>query len=298
MNLNDLKIFIATAECETFTKAAAVTNTVQSNVSARIKSLEDSLNLKLFIRNTRSVELTENGAMFLKLAKEISTSIDNFKITVAKQVPQTQGLIKIGCIQTTAALRAPGIFRNFTNEYPDVDFRLKTGNTTDLVKEVLRYKLDGAFVSGNIEHPDLDICPIVAEELCVVYSSAFTDFKKMLKSPKQLKVVVFSKGCTYRELLLQLLAEKGISDVKTYEMDTLEGIINTVEAGSGITLLPTELIKKQYSYRNLSTWTIPDKRARIQTVFIKRKDFPMSEVYGLFFNSIRKSYNATQIDNH
>lgn len=290
MNLNDLKIFIATAEHGNLTRAAAITNTVQSNVSARIKSLEQSFDLQLFIRNTRNVELTEEGILFLKLAKEITISIDDFKVNVAKQKLNDHGLIKIGCLQTTAALRAPAIFSSFTKKHPKAEFKLKTGTTAHLIKEVLTYKLDGSFVSGKVEHPDLDVCAILREELCIVYSSTYSDFEKLVKNSKQIKAIVFNKGCSYRQMLIELLDIMEAKVVKTFEMDTLEGIINTVESGSGITLLPYELIRKHYSYRNLSTWKVSGKHSEVLTVFVKRKDFPMSEMYTLFFQSIKSGY--------
>ena len=292
MNINDLKIFIAVAELGNLTKAAAVTNTVQSNVSARIKYLEQSLNLQLLIRSTRSMRLTDEGVLFLKLAKEITTSIDDFKVKVAKQNPEGHGLIKIGCLHTTAALRAPTIFSSFTERHPETEFKLKTGTTALLIKEVLAYKVDGAFVSGHVKHPDLDSFTIMQEELCVVYSSAYHDFQRFVKNSKRIKAIVFNKGCSYRQMLIELLGNMGAKVVKTFEMETLEGIINTVESGAGITLLPYELIKKQYSYRNIHTWKPTAAYAKVPTVFIKRKDFPMSEMYTLFFQSIKNGYQG------
>ena len=68
MNINDLKIFIAVAEYESITKSAAINNTVQSNVSARIKYLEEQLGVTLLTRTTRVIKLTEEGIQFLKAA--------------------------------------------------------------------------------------------------------------------------------------------------------------------------------------------------------------------------------------
>lgn len=78
MNLNDLNIFIAVAEHESITKAAAANNTVQSNVSARIKYLEERFGVPLLSRTTRTLELTETGTQFLKLAKEIVNGLNDF----------------------------------------------------------------------------------------------------------------------------------------------------------------------------------------------------------------------------
>jgi DNA-binding transcriptional LysR family regulator len=79
---------------------------------------------------------------------------------------------------------------------------------------------------------------------------------------------------------------------KFIEVDTLDGIINTVEAGVGITLMPIELVKKHYCYRRLTTIALPRRFAKIQTVFVRRKDFPISESYHLFLQSIIKGYRS------
>lgn len=281
MNTNDLNLFIAAAEHGSLTKAAALHHTVQSNVSARIKSLEDELQIKLFTRSTRHIELTPEGTRFLKLAKEIRTSIDDFKSSVGGAV---QGVIKMGCLQTTAALRAPDLFRTFSQEYPEVAFKLKTGTTPELIKEVLAFKLDGAFVAGAVAHADLDVIPVVEEELCIVSAGTHPGWAQS----KGVKLIVFSLGCSYRAMLNDVLTEMNIKERRYVEMDTLEGIINTVEGGGGITLLPAELIQRHYAFRNLVTTPLLSK---VPTVFIKRKDFPMSEGYIRFFASLMKGYS-------
>lgn len=291
MNINDLKLFVSTAEYESITKAAAIGNTVQSNVSARIKYLEEQLGTKLLFRSTRRVQPTEAGLKFLKIAKETITAIDEFKAAVQGNTPP-QGLIKIGCIHSTAALRAPGILQKFTSEYPDIDFKLKTGTSGDLVKDVLAFKLDGAFVAGKVDHPELIIKPILIEELCLVASSIYASLERLQMHAKPLKLVVFSKGCSYREMLEEVLSTTVVKKIKFVEIDTLDGIINTVESGIGLTLLPIELIKNHYAYRNLVTFPLPEHFAKCQTVFVKRKDYPMSESYKRFFDSIMKGYKV------
>jgi DNA-binding transcriptional LysR family regulator len=292
MNINDFKIFQAIAEHGSFTKAAAVTNTVQSNVTARVKFLEEYFNAKLFKRTTRSIELTDAGLQVLKAAKELQTILDKTRSSISAIPLPPSGVIKIGCIQSTAALRAPGILENFTNEYPHMEFRLKTGTSNGLVKEVLTYKLDGAFIAGSVENTALDIQPVAIEELCIVASSVNTAFEQLLSSAKPVKLIVFSKGCSYRERLVDTLTSMDFTKYKFIEVDTLEGIINAVEAGVGITLLPVELIKKNYSYRNLNTFSLPEQFAQSPVLFVKRKDFPMSEGYTLFLQSIITGYTS------
>ncbi|ANI89176.1 hypothetical protein A9P82_07655 [Arachidicoccus ginsenosidimutans] len=292
MNINDLKIFQAVAEYGSFTKAAAVANTVQSNVTARVKYLEDFFRAKLLTRTTRRIELTDEGLQVLKAAKEMQLLIDKTISSVSKSNLPPSGIVKIGCIHSTAALRAPGILGNFTKRYPDMEFRLKTGTTSSLIKDVLSFKLDGAFVSGKVNNAALDIEPVFTEELSIISSSLNSTLEEALSHSNPVKLIVFSKGCAYRERLCEILNGKGIETYKFIEMDTLDGIINSVETGIGITLLPAELIRKNYSYRSLHTFSLPKRKAKCTTHFIKRKDFPMSDGYAMFLKSVKDGYSV------
>ncbi|MFA6275740.1 MAG: LysR family transcriptional regulator [Pedobacter sp.] len=290
MQINDFVIFQAVAEYNSFTKAATITNTVQSNVTARIKYLEEQFNARLFNRTSRQIELTEAGLQLLKATKEIQVILDHARKSIGGKLTAVKGLIKIGCIHTTAALRAPGILKKFTEEYPQIEFRLKTGTSASLIKDVISYKLDGAFVAGNVNHHDLIVQEILSEELCIVTSTGITSINQLKKSVKPLRMIAFSDGCSYRKLFEDLLNEWPTKKFTILEQDTLEGIINTVEAGIGITLLPIALIEKYYSYRNLNTISLPKKFAQMKTVYVKRKDAPMSESYLLFYKMIEEGY--------
>lgn len=285
MNINDLNIFIGVAEYESITKSAAINNTVQSNVSARIKYLEEQLGVKLLIRTTRTLELTGEGTQFLKVAKEIVNSLNDFKNTINKN-GSIIGQLKIGSLQSVAVLRAPDILQRFVSGYPDIEFVLKTGTNNELIKNVLSFKLDGAFVTGRVKHPDLIVKPVSTEKLCIVSSSLYPSIDHLNKSTKPIKLIVFSKGCSYRNLLEEMLSEMGLKRLKFVEIDSLDGIIQSVENGMGITLLPEELIKKHYTYRTVSTIKIPAKYAKCPTVFIRVKSASFNRGLQLFEDSI------------
>ena len=285
MNINDLKIFIAVAEYESITKSAAINNTVQSNVSARVKYLEAQLGVTLLTRTTRVIKLTEEGILFLKAAKEIINILSDYKNSVNKNGVVT-GQLKIGALQSVAAFRAPDILQRFVSKYPEMDFILKTGTTDELIKKVLSFKLDGAFVAGRVKHSDLIVKPIIMEKMCIVSTPLYGSIDLLKKSNKPIKLIVFSKGCSYRNLLEELLTEMGLINLKIMEMDSLDSIIQSVENGLGITLLPEELIKKNYAYRSLVKIKIPIKYALYPTVFIRMKNSLSNRGLQLFENSI------------
>src|SRR5690606_40148995 len=84
MNINDLKLFMAVAFHGNFTKAVEASYTVQSNVTARIKILEEEFDTKLFLRTSRKVELTPSGEALLHYSKQIINLIEEAKISIGK----------------------------------------------------------------------------------------------------------------------------------------------------------------------------------------------------------------------
>lgn len=292
MQINDLLIFQSVAEHGSFTKAAAATNTVQSNVTARIKFLESEFSTRLFDRTSRKIELTDDGIALLKTAKEILALVDNAKQNIGgvKQPLTVKGSIRIGCIHTTAALRAPGILNDFGRNYPEVTMRLKTGTTDALTKDVLNYKLDGAFVAGMVDDERLSARAVVTEELGIVASGLVGSAQELQSSGKPVKLIVFSDGCSYRRHFEKIIESWSNKKIVLIEHDTLEGILNAVEAGAGITLLPVQLIEKHYRFKSLKVLPLPEQTSRMTTFFITRKEQARNEAHRLFFETIANGY--------
>ena len=290
MQINDLIIFQSVAEHNSFTMAASATNTVQSNVTARIKYLESEFDTKLFERTSRRMELTDAGIALLKTAKEIIMLLDDTKRVIGGKNSFSKLPIKIGCIHTTAALRAPGILKKFSESYPDTEFKLKTGTTAGLIKEVLAHRLDGAFVAGTVNDERLTVETILTEELGIITSSLIHSIEQLKNAGKPVKLIVFSDGCSYRKLFESIIKDWGINKISVIELDTLEGILNAVEAGTGLTLLPVALIAKHYQYKNLKVFRLPETISMVNTVFVKRKDISMHQSYQLFFEMITSGY--------
>lgn len=295
MQINDLLIFQAVAEQGSFTKAAAATNTVQSNVTARVKSLEKEFDTVLFERTSRSITLTASGVELLKASREILLLINKAKDAIHHQTDTIRGTIRIGCIHTTAALRVPGILQTFGETFPDVEFRLKSGTSAGLIKEVLNAQLDGAFVAGDVTDDRLLIQPIVTEDLCVVTSALVPNFDHLKQSRKRLKLIVFDDGCSYRRHFENIIQDWQYNKVSLVEMDTLEAILNAVENNIGVTLLPVELIERHYKHKALKTFNPPPGSAQMRINFVKRKDRTMSEAYQKFFQLLADGYRTSSI---
>jgi DNA-binding transcriptional LysR family regulator len=280
MNTNDLKIFEAVAANGSFTKAAEAMFTVQSNVTARIKNLEEEFGADLFTRTSRKVALTSAGETLMQYSKQIDHLMQEAKKDI-KKFNQVSGSLKIGCIETTMAFKVPDILSRFTEAYPDVDLEFKSEMRSDLISDVINYKLDAAFVSAPINSPELEQLHIKEEQLVILAPAQGPELKELLAT-QPLKIIVFDQGCVFRARLEAWLNAKGIIQYKSIVLNSLEGIINFVEAGLGISILPAELIEQYYAGRKLKTHTLNKELGTMSTVLIYRKNVPQSRALKAF----------------
>ncbi|MFD2288122.1 LysR family transcriptional regulator [Pedobacter petrophilus] len=279
MNINDLKIFESVASNASFTKAAEDMYTVQSNITARIKALEEELKINLFTRTSRKVVLTEAGEIFLTYSRKINHLLDEAKQEL-NSTDKLSGMLKIGCIETTMALKIPGVINLFTDKYPGVTLNFTSGNSTKLLNDLLNRKLDAAFVVAPVVIPELSTQIIKKEKLVIITSKSYRNIKDLEKQP--VKIIVFDQGCSYRPRLEIWLNNKGITSYQCIILNTLEGIINFVEAGIGITILPDELINKLYYNRELVTYPVEGDLGKLTTVIAYRNDTVLSKAAQVF----------------
>ncbi|WP_026617421.1 LysR family transcriptional regulator [Ensifer aridi] len=273
MNSVDLKFFQAVVKANSIGGAAFALNTVQSNVTARIKSLEEEIGVPLFHRSRRGVMLTATGNQLVPYADRIGELLEEAKKVVTdKETPK--GALRIGSMETTAAQRLSPILIRYACDYPEVDVQIETGPTEALVAEVLNRRLDGAFVSGPIEHEELESVPIVVEELVLISSPKIASMRELEQaaSSPSLKVLAFRAGCSYRRRMDAYLAGLGAVDVRWMELGTLDGIIGCVSAGVGVAMLPRSVVEEAVAAGRVVAHCLPEHKGSATTVFVRRRN--------------------------
>ena len=125
-------------------------------------------------------------------------------------------------------------FSAYAQAYPEVGLVVTTGTSAGLVADVLEHRLDGAFVTGPVHHPDLTEEAIFREELMLVTAPALRH-PDDLDRERDLKIIVFRHGCSYRQHLEDLLGQRGIQTAQPLEFGSLEAILGCVAAGVGVT---------------------------------------------------------------
>lgn len=282
MDLRALKIFQSVAHHLSFSKAAAELNYAQSNVTLKIQQLENSLQTTLFHRHNRGVILTEKGKELLIYANKISQLIEEtYEVMQDSQKPRSP--LRIGSMETTAAIRLPPLLTKYHTTYPNVDLTLCTGTTEQNISDVLHHQLDGAFVSDPENHPDLEKVISFEEELVLVTNLQEPPFKKLSEIKNQ-TILVFRSGCSYRANLESWFRTEHIIPNKIMEFGTLDAIIGCVTAGLGISLLPYSVIAKHVNEKQLNYYPIPRTYGIVKTFFVYRTDKYINSSLKSFLN--------------
>jgi LysR family transcriptional regulator, cell division regulator len=277
MDVYLLRVFKAVAEEESVTRAAEKLNCVQSNVTARIRQLENELETQLFFRRTRGMALSPAGKILLGYAVRVIQLINEAERAV-RESDQVRGAISIGATWSLAAMRLPSILSRYHHEYPEVEITIATGTSEELVCSVLNYKLDAALVSGPVDHSGIVSKPMVREKVVVVTDTEVASVEA-LENPT---LLVLYEGCKYRAMLENWLQQSGVVPYKIMQFGTLEGILGCVAAGMGITMLPWTIISQLNYVGKVNTHVLPEICPTMPITLIRRKDLTTGNAINAF----------------
>lgn len=287
MDADDLRVFEAVARLGGMSRAAVELNTVQSNVTARVRALEAEIGTALFARHSRGVALTEAGRRLLPYAARVQRLIAEAR-RVALDDGRPCGPLTVGALESTAAVRLSPLLAAYVAAHPEVDLTLRTGTTCELTDMVLQDRVEGAFVCGPVDHPDLTAESVFTEELVVVTAPGFRALDAALRAPG-LKIVVLRAGCSYRDRLEQALARRGVVGLRLLEFGTLDAIVGCVAAGLGLTLLPRALVAEAARAGRIAAHALPPAEAQVETLFLRRRGAFTSSALAAFLAMVHPS---------
>ncbi|MBS5911003.1 MAG: LysR family transcriptional regulator [Paenibacillus macerans] len=266
MESADLRIFQAVARKGSITKAAQMLNYVQSNVTNRIQYLEAQLGIPLFRRSNRGMTLTPAGENLLGYADKILTLLDE-AVKTTQYSDHPAGPLRIGSIETTAAIHLTPLLAEYRLQYPDVNLSLTTGVTHALVQKVLNYELDGAFVYGPVDDPDIEHAAAFEEELVLISEPGKSDMHELLAKP----MLFFDVGCTHRSKAESFLRGTGLTAYQIMEFGTLAVILDGVSAGLGVSMLPRSSIAKAEEAGKVAFHSLPEEYRNLEVWFVYRQ---------------------------
>lgn len=267
LNPQLLRHFLAVSRSGSLTAAAQSLHCVPSNVSARLRQLEQQLGVGLFQRQAQRLRLTPAGERLLPHAEALEQLCR--EAWSAVQDDSWSGELRIGAMETTAAVRLPEVLAAFHRDAPRVSLSLQTGTSQYLISEVLAGRLEAALIGGPYSHPRLSDEVLWAEELVLVLPPG-TTLPVMLQSPVTL--LGFPSGCHYRARLERWCDEQGVEVAARQSYGSIEAILGGIAAGMGLGLLPRSLLE-QHPRGNLVAWQrVAAHLAAAPTLLVRCRD--------------------------
>src|SRR5438105_4303364 len=265
IDLTALEIFKAVAEQGSITKAAARLHRVQSNVTTRVKQLEERLGAQLFLRQHRRLVLSPQGKRLLAYADQLLHLSSEAEAALRNGRPA--GTLQIGALESTAATRLPPVLSRDHRAYPDVRIELVTGTTGALVTRVMNHEVEAAFVAEPFTANDLAAEPVFSEELVLIAPKGFPK----IKTPKDIghtTLIAFATGCSYRQRLEAWLGGAQVVPERVMEFGSYHAIVACVAAGAGIAIVPRSVLRVSRGERHLTAYPLPAAVAKARTCLV------------------------------
>jgi DNA-binding transcriptional LysR family regulator len=200
MRIDQLKSFVAVAECEGFSAAARALNMTQSAVSLQIKQLEEQSGARLFERSSRSVSLTAAGDALLPYARRILYLRETAQHVIGKE---QAAALRFGITEDQAAAYLPSVLSRFRERFPQARLEIICNLSNILLEQLHTGLLDATLTIRHGNEPSG--AAVIMEKLVWVGA---TDLKLLQDTP--LPLVFSPEGCVYRRIALNRLARDEI----------------------------------------------------------------------------------------
>jgi DNA-binding transcriptional LysR family regulator len=267
MDLSDLQIFSAVVREGGVTRAAERLHRVQSNVTTRIRQLEEDLGSPLFIRVGKRLHLAPAGQILLGYSDRLLSLAEEARAAVLD--PRPRGLFRLGSMESTAAVRLPRLIADFGKRYPEVTFELRTGNPPRLSAAVLAGELEAALIAEPAPAASFEQVVAFWEEVVIVAAADHPPIGKKGRAPKT--IIVFERGCPHRKRLEAWYGSQGAMPERTIELGSYHAMLGCVVAGMGAALLPRSVLSTFPERKRLSIHPLPRAQSQIATLLVWRK---------------------------
>jgi DNA-binding transcriptional LysR family regulator len=244
MELHQLRCFVAAAEELHFGHAAQRLDMLPSALGRHIRLLEDDLGTRLMTRTTRSVTLTDDGAVLLKEARILLAQADSLAVKFQAHGRSQAATIRVGAIDSAAAGLLPMLLHDFRQRRPDVTVKLTEDKTTRLLPRLMSGRLDLALVRPP-EKPDsrLEFLFLFHETAVVAVSDhhplASRKRVTIADLAEQPLIVPERRSRPHsHDLTMKLFAQAGLQARIVQLADEKQTIVNLVAAGLGVAIVP------------------------------------------------------------
>ena len=276
MTITQLQYVLAVAENKNFTLAAEKCFVTQPTLSMQIQKIEEELNVLIFDRTKKPIQLTEIGQKIVNQAKNIVNEADRIKDIVEQQKGFIGGEFRLGIIPTIMPTLLPMFLNNFIKKYPKVKLIIEELNTDEIIVKLKNGHLDAAIASTPLQEEKLKEIVLYFEPFVAYIPTNHSIANKDEIEIADLnidEILLLQDGHCFRDGILNLCKMGGIANNNHFQLESgsFETLIKLADEGLGMTLLPYlhTLDLKENDRKKLRHFKEPKPAREVSLIFPK-----------------------------
>lgn len=276
MTITQLKYVLAVAEHQNFTKAAEKCFVTQPTLSMQIQKLEDQLDVQIFDRSKKPIELTEIGQKIVMQSKNIVNEADRINDIVDQQKGFIGGEFKIGIIPTVMPTLLPMFLKTFIKRYPKIKLKIEELTTEEIIQRIKDGHLDAAIAATPLKNEHIKERVLFYEPFVGYIPDNHRLASKEVLDVSDLDVndlLLLEDGHCFRDGVLNLCNAKKTKDRDEFQLQSgsFEMLTKLANEGMGMTLLPYlhTLDLKANEQERLHYFSEPSPAREVSLIFLK-----------------------------
>jgi DNA-binding transcriptional LysR family regulator len=289
MEVRQLQIFRTLAEELNFTRTAERVHTVQSNVTAQIKALEEELGVPLFDRLGRRVALTDAGRRFQPYAEQALVAMEQGQRAM-QAGSEPSGPLRIGAPESVLTYRLPQVLRAYRRRFPHVELVFSPYSDTTVCSMLETGKFDIAIRMSDAEpNPGFKSIRLRTERILLLSDLRHRLARRRAVKPADLTgemLLLTEAGCGYRAKIDRTLALQNVRPGSVTEFSSVEAIKQCVIAGMGLAVLPAIVVFRELRLNQIKELAWAGPSLDIATQILWHKDKWVSPAMAAFHETI------------
>jgi len=276
MTITQLKYVLSVAEYKNFTIAAEHSFVTQPTLSMQIQKLEEELNVQIFNRSKKPIELTEVGKKIVEQAKVIVDESNRIIDIVHQQKGFIGGEFRLGIIPTVMPTLLPMFLNNFNNKYPKVKLIIEELTTEEIVKKLTDGHLDAAIAATPLENESIKERPLFYEPFVGLIPENHRLYNHKNISADELEmedILLLEDGHCFKDSVINLCRNHRLDNKKRFQLESgsFDTLIKLAKEGLGMTLLPYlhTLDLSDSDKRYLREFTSPPPAREVSLIYHK-----------------------------
>ena len=289
VTLRQLRVFIAVARLQSFSRAGDEIGLTQSAVSRCVRELEGEIGLKLIDRTTRDVQLTDVGGNLVSSVSRLLTDLDDALREIREIGEQRRGRVVVAASPTVACRLMPRVVASCGREYPYIALGLRDDVQSDVLRKVKSGEVDFGVIIGPFSADDLLSDPLMTDSFCLVSRNdhplaalkqvAWTDLDGE-------RLVLLDHASGSRPIIDAAMQEYAVNATVVQELGHSATVFGLVEAGVGVSVLPWLALPLPAGAAMVARPLVP--RAERTVELVRRRDRSLSPAAEAVWGLIRQ----------